>query len=279
MIHSLLLQIAFQRLDQPGIDEQIAWGHGKPEEARMLVDQGLMEMAQGRVSSAQQLFTRALAGLRQQGDAADASQLEAALPRRLAELGLADSAQARLASIQHPADSLDPAVAWAELGETSRASSQLEQALSAHPSATLLQQLAAPQVRAAIALNQHEPQQAIDALQMAVAYDRASFDLPLMRGRAYLALHQPEQAEAEFHKILDHPGTEPLSQDYPLAQLGLARALAAEGKTAEAGFAYKIVLQIWKDADSDLPRLRDARAEYAHLNGVPTPAPARGRRR
>jgi hypothetical protein len=88
---------------------------------------------------------------------------------------------------------------------------------------------------------------------------------------------QPALAEAEFHKILDHPGIEPLSHNYPLAQLGLARALAAQGKTVEAGFAYKIVLQIWKDADPDLPRLREARSEYARLGNEPVktrPAPA-----
>jgi hypothetical protein len=90
-----------------------------------------------------------------------------------------------------------------------------------------------------------------------------------LRGRAYLAAKQPELAEAEFHKILDHPGIEPLSHNYPLAQLGLARALAQQGKTVEAGFAYKVVLQIWKDADSDLPRLKEAKAEYAKLTAAP----------
>jgi hypothetical protein len=88
-------------------------------------------------------------------------------------------------------------------------------------------------------------------------------------GRAYLANKQPDLAEAEFHKILDHPGIEPLSYNYPLAQLGVARALAAQGKTVEAGFAYKVVLQIWKDADPELPRLKEAKAEYAKLNAPP----------
>jgi len=93
-----------------------------------------------------------------------------------------------------------------------------------------------------------------------------------MRGRAYLAAKQPDLAEAEFHKILDHPGIEPLSHNYPLAQLGLARALAAQGKIVEAGFAYKVVLQIWKDADSDLPRLKEAKAEFARLTTQPVSA-------
>jgi DNA-binding winged helix-turn-helix (wHTH) protein/tetratricopeptide (TPR) repeat protein len=276
-IHGILLQIAFQRLDQPGIDEQLAWAHGRPEEPEMLVEQGQMEMAQGKVKRAQALFTRAAEGLRTQGRTAQANALLSALPRRYAELGLTDLADAqigRLSQSVNSTESADVAVARAELGGTEHAASMLKQALDAHPASTLWQQMEGPQIRAAIALNEHEPDAALAALAPALPYDLASFDLPAMRGRAYLMAHQPEQAEAEFHKILDHPGVDPLSQDYPLAQLGLARALAAEGKPVEAGFAYKIVLQIWKDADSDLPRLRDAKAEYARLGGEPgTAAP------
>ena len=271
-IHGILLQIAFQRLDQPGIDEQLAWAHGRPEEPEMLTEQGQLEMAQGKVKSAQALFTRAAEGFRTQGRAAQANALLSALPRRYAELGLTDLADAQIGRLPQATESVDVAVARAELGGTEHAAAMLKQALDAHPASTLWQQMEGPQIRAAIALNEHEPDAALAALEPALPYDLASFDLPAMRGRAYLMAHQPEQAEAEFHKILDHPGVDPLSQDYPLAQLGLARALAAEGKPVEAGFAYKIVLQIWKDADSDLPRLRDAKAEYARLGGEPAAA-------
>jgi DNA-binding winged helix-turn-helix (wHTH) protein/tetratricopeptide (TPR) repeat protein len=268
-IHGILLQIAFQRLDQPGIDEQLAWAHGRIEEPEMLVEQGQMEMAQGKVKSAQALFTRAAEGFRTQGRTAQANALLSAMPRRYAELGLTDLADAQIGRLPQATESADVAVARAELGGTEHAGAMLKQALDAHPASTLWQQMEGPQIRAAIALNEHEPDAALAALEPALPYDLASFDLPAMRGRAYLMAHQPEQAEAEFHKILDHPGVDPLSQDYPLAQLGLARALAAEGKPVEAGFAYKIVLQIWKDADSDLPRLRDVKAEYARLGGEP----------
>jgi hypothetical protein len=97
-----------------------------------------------------------------------------------------------------------------------------------------------------------------------------------MTGRAYLAAKKPAEAEAAFRKVIDHPGIEPLSYNYPLAQLGLARALAAQGKLVDASQVYKVVLAIWKDADPDLLRLRDAKAEYAKLGGTvvgPTPKP------
>ena len=120
----------------------------------------------------------------------------------------------------------------------------------------------------------HHPDDAVEALEPANRYDPRAFDIPALRGRAYLANKQPELAEAEFHKILDHPGIDPLSYNYPLAELGLARALAQQQKPVEAGFAYKIVLQIWKDADADFPRLKEAKAEYAKLNSVSAQRPA-----
>ena len=280
-LHSVLLQIAFQHLDQPAIDEQIAWARNKSEATTILANQAWMELFAGKAESAQHLFTRAIAAFRQQGDDADATLLQAAIPRRFAELGLTTVATAQLARIEHPSEFPDAAIAQAELGNTSRASALIDEAISAHPSSTLLQQMQAPEARAAIALHEHNPQQAIDALQAADTYDRVSFELPLLRGQALLAQHQPEEAETEFHKILDHPGIDPLSQDYPLAQLGLARALTAQGKTSDAIFAYKIVLAIWKDADSDLPRLHEARDEYARLNNPPAAdnTPRRRRRR
>ena len=155
----------------------------------------------------------------------------------------------------------------------------LARQLEAHPFDTLLQQYEASQVRAAAALVEHRPGEAIEDLQPAVPYDLRAFDGPALRGKAYLANKQPIQAEAEFRKILDHSGIEPLSYNYPLAELGLARALAAEAsldqpdKASEATFAYKIVLQIWKDADPDLPRLKEAKAEYARLSVPPIAAP------
>jgi predicted Zn-dependent protease len=43
----------------------------------------------------------------------------------------------------------------------------------------------------------------------------------------------------------------------------LARSYAAAGRTAEARKAYEEAFNIWKDAESDLPLLMEARKEYA----------------
>jgi tetratricopeptide (TPR) repeat protein len=274
-IHGILLQIAFRNLDQTGVEEQLAWvpasGDGKPEAAYMKVQQGFIDFAEGRAKAAHAIFTTLADHYRQQDQASLANSILEGVPRIEAELGLADSARALLNHLQTgnggSSGDTDLAVAWAHVGETVRAEAELQREIDAHPAATLWQEYNGPQIRAAIALNQKHPETAVEALQPTVQYDLRGFAATALRGRAYLAAGQPTLAEAEFHKILDHPGIEPLSHNYPLAQLGLARALARQDKTVEAGFAYKVVLQIWKDADPDLPRLREAKAEYAKLTG------------
>jgi hypothetical protein len=86
-----------------------------------------------------------------------------------------------------------------------------------------------------------------------------------VRGEAWLMLHDGHRAAAEFQKFIDHRG---LVVTFPwgaLARLGLARAYAFEGDTAKARAAYRDFLGIWKDADPDIPILKEANAEYAKL--------------
>jgi eukaryotic-like serine/threonine-protein kinase len=84
-----------------------------------------------------------------------------------------------------------------------------------------------------------------------------------VRGEAYLMLHDGKAAE--FQKFIDHRG---LATNFPwgaLARLGLARAFAMQGDTAKAKSAYQDFLTLWKDADPDLPILKEAKAESARL--------------
>jgi Tfp pilus assembly protein PilF len=86
-----------------------------------------------------------------------------------------------------------------------------------------------------------------------------------VRGEAYLAAHQGNEAAAEFQKILDHPGVvlnEPIGA---LAHLGLARAYVMQGDTAEARAAYQDFFTLWKDAEPDIPVLIAAKSEFAKL--------------
>jgi len=86
-----------------------------------------------------------------------------------------------------------------------------------------------------------------------------------VRGEAYLKAGKGQQAAAEFQKLIDHRG---IVLNFPLgalAHLGLARAYTLQGDTATAKAAYKDFLALWKDADADIPILKEAKAEYAKL--------------
>lgn len=102
-------------------------------------------------------------------------------------------------------------------------------------------------------------------------YDSGARAPLYLRGRALLQLHEGEEAAAEFQKILDHRGghesTWPFESSWlsPLARLGMARALALQGDAPKARAAYQDFLTLWKDADQDIPILKQAKAEYAKL--------------
>jgi hypothetical protein len=85
------------------------------------------------------------------------------------------------------------------------------------------------------------------------------------RGQAYLEAQQGREAAAEFQKVLDHRGIVLADPIGPVAHLQLGRALVLSGEKDRARTAYQDFLTLWKDADADIPLLKQARAEYARL--------------
>ena len=122
-------------------------------------------------------------------------------------------------------------------------------------------------------LERDPPGKAIELLAPAVPFERAYTEVPYLRGLAFLRLHKGREAEAEFHKILDHKGANWGStwqhpnwgQFYSLSYLGMARGSALAGDTAKAKKAFRDFFELWKEADSDIPILVQAKAEYAAL--------------
>ena len=143
------------------------------------------------------------------------------------------------------------------------------------PEDTIVQFNYLPALRAKVAVLKANPLEALHSLEAAAPYE---LGLPAMgfynwpnlypvyvRGEAYLAAHQGREAAAEFQKILDHRGivlNEPIGA---LAHLQLGRAYQLQGDTAKARSAYDDFLTLWKDADTDIPILREAKAERATL--------------
>jgi hypothetical protein len=130
-----------------------------------------------------------------------------------------------------------------------------------------------PTIKAALELNANNSAQALVFLEAAAPYELgqpAQLQLGTMypayiRGQAQLMAHNGPAAAAEFQKFLDHRG---IVINFPLgalAHLGLARAYALSGDTAKAKAAYQDFFNLWKDADPDIPILKEAKAEYAKL--------------
>jgi hypothetical protein len=146
------------------------------------------------------------------------------------------------------------------------------------PEDTSVQFMYLPTLRALFSLNTLTPDAAaaIQALQTASRYDLALGRVGFIgrfgglypiyvRGLAYLGARQPADAIGEFQRILDHRSIVLVDPMDALARLQLARALALSGDTVKAKSAYDDLLTLWKDADPDIPMLREARAEYARL--------------
>jgi eukaryotic-like serine/threonine-protein kinase len=133
-----------------------------------------------------------------------------------------------------------------------------------------------PALRARLALNRGDVSKALELLQVAAPHElgppRSSIQAlfgalyPVyVRGEAYLAAHQGAEAAAEFQKILDHRGIVVSDPVGALAHLQLGRAYAMQGDTAKGKAAYQDFLTLWKDADPDIPILKQAKAEYTKL--------------
>jgi len=163
------------------------------------------------------------------------------------------------------------ALSLARSGRTEEAERLADEVSQEAPLDTIVQKYLVPTVRAAIKLQQHDPGAAIDLLRGTVQYDLAytlSFDYlypAYIRGLAYLESGDGRSAAAEFQKLIDNSG---ICWGYitgPLARLQLGRAQRLMGDNASARKSYEEFLNIWKDADPDVPVYREAKAEYAQL--------------
>jgi predicted Zn-dependent protease len=166
------------------------------------------------------------------------------------------------------------ALAFARSGDPTRAEAIATKLAKSYPENTLLNSYWLATVRAAIELDRNHPEQAMELLQPAAAYE-LGYSLPLfvgtlypayVRGEAYLRTRQGVAAAAEYQKILDHRGIVLNYRTGALARLGLARAYVLQGDIVKARAAYQDFITLWKDADPDIPILIAAKAEYAKLN-------------
>jgi serine/threonine protein kinase/tetratricopeptide (TPR) repeat protein len=303
-LHNTLYALAFLGADSAAMAEQQKWYAGQPNyEHEGLALASDTEAYAGHVGKARELTKRAAgsavradnkeSGALWQANAAvqQAAYGNAAEARQLAAEAL------KLAPASQGVET-EAALAFAMAGDTARAES-LAQDLEKHfPLDTVMQSLWLPTIHAQLALGRKNPAFALNDLQAASELELSDSDNCLypvyLRGEAYLASGQGKEAAAEFQKIIDHSGIVWNCWTGALAHLGVARANALEAGYARVGAdafvrptgqspteqispvdrdatrvralaTYKDFLALWKDADPDIPILKQAKAEYAKL--------------
>ncbi len=130
------------------------------------------------------------------------------------------------------------------------------------PEDTRNQKLCEPEFYSIIERGRGNPNAAVNSLAPAVQYEQNTISVPYNRALAYLAAGQTSKAATEFEKVLSDRGWDDWGVFAPLAQLGLARAYAMQGNREDSRKAYDDFFATWKDADPDIPILRQAKAEY-----------------
>jgi eukaryotic-like serine/threonine-protein kinase len=273
-------ELAFFQNDTAKMARLVAGAAGKPAEEGTLLQFAAGTAAYfGQLSKARELSSRAVASGESSGqkDPAAMFETEAAIWEAL----YGNRAEARqhaeralTLSSSRDAESV-AALALAFASDSARAQTIATDIAKRFPEDTIAQFNYLPAIQAQLALDRGDPAAAVRALQPAQPYELGvaggtNFTTNLfpvfVRGHAYLAARQGAQAAAEFQKIIDSRGlvlNEPIGA---LANLGLARSYALQGDAAKARDAYQKFLQLWKNADPDVPVLRQARAELQRLN-------------
>ena len=289
----LRFDLAFLKGDSAGMQREVAAAQGKPGAEDWISDRQAFALAYtGHLQEARRWSQRASDLARQAGHRERAALFEtraalweaffgnASMAKRTARdaLGLAKNREVKFGA----------ALALAMTGDVTQARFLANDLERDFPEDTSVRFYYLPAVRASLALNHDDPSKAIDSLQAAVPYDlgmprSATFAYfgalyaDYMRGQAYLATRQGAEAAAEFQKIVDHRVIVIGDAFGVLAHLALARAYAVQAADerlssdarqtfrAKARAAYQDFLTLWKDADPDIPVLKQANAEYAKL--------------
>jgi serine/threonine protein kinase/tetratricopeptide (TPR) repeat protein len=275
-----LYQIAFLQNDSAGMAQQVSLSAGTPGlEATLFANESDTAAYSGRLRIAREFSRQAVDSAERAGDKEAAAAYSALSALREALFGNPDEARRRATWATKLPSGHDlqyaVALAWAYAGDHERAQELTDDLGQRFPEATIVQFNYLPTLRAKLAVSKGDASEALETLRVALPYElgRTTYSsygwsslYPVyVHGEAYLAAHQGKEAAAEFQKILDHRGivlNEPIGA---LALLQLGRAYALQDDTAKAKTAYQNFLTLWKDADPDVPILKEAKAEYAKL--------------
>lgn len=279
-LHLNRYAVAFLENDKAEMQRQLDWASGKVQaEDLLLSGYSDTEAYWGRLKNARELSTRASQSA--QGHEQDETAAEWRVNSAIREVEFGNSERARaeassiLATTANREVKILGALVLARAGDARHASRIADDLAKNFSLDTAVNRYWLPCIRAALEIHANNPAKAIDFLQSATPYELGNplpqaeiggFLYPVfLRGQVYLQLRRGDAAAAEFQKFLDHRGITLNGALGALAYLGLARAQAMRGDTASSRARYQAFFTLWKDADVDVPVLREAKREYGKL--------------
>jgi serine/threonine protein kinase/tetratricopeptide (TPR) repeat protein len=277
-IRSDFYALAFLSSDTAEMERQVAWAAGRPgEEDQMLNAHADTQAYYGRMVQARDFARRAAESAIRADAKETAAQWLAFQAIREVEVGNASLARQTVARALALAPGRDvkllSALALLRAGESSQSKTMMEELKRSESTNMFLKVYWFPVLEASMAIAQHAPDRAVIDLEPSLPYEfgnpppegNGTLHPAYIRGLAYLGEKNGAAAAAEFQKLLDHPG---IVQNFlfgSLAHLQLGRAYAISGDTTKAKAAYQDFLTLWKEADPDIPILREAKSQYAKL--------------
>jgi eukaryotic-like serine/threonine-protein kinase len=271
-LHSASYRLALLRSDKSTLEREQAWITQNEDNPLVVSFQAGIDLLAGRMSRASQGTEHAVrmaVGSNLKEIAADALLQQAsgeALCGESVEARKNMAAALKLVNSKRLAEKT--ALVMALSGQSKEAQQTVKDLARESPSDVLLNGVDVPLVLAAIQLRAGRADAAVRTLDQVKAYEfgtHAGLAPNYIGASAYLQMKKAEEAAKEFKNVLDHRGVSPLSPIWALSQLALARAYAAGGDSVKARAAYEEFLTLWKDADEDIPILKQAKAEYAKL--------------
>jgi eukaryotic-like serine/threonine-protein kinase len=268
-------ELAFLRNDEAGMQSAMDAAKGDPLEPIMFLLKGDSQCAVGKVGNARQSFAQGASLAQKFGMKEMSSVLQLLDTVCDVETGNETSARQKASAAVAASNQRDTRVTaayvLARAGDASQSQKLMEQGAKESPTDTIVNAVWLPIARAANQIHANQAAQAVASLEVSSRYEMgsppsgASYWPMYVRGDAYLHLRDGAKAAAEYQKILDHRGIDATSPLYTLARLGSGRAYALQGDKTKAKAAYQDFFAAWKDADPDVPILKEAKAEYGKL--------------
>ena len=274
----VLYNVEFLQHDPAGMERQVADATGKPGvEDQILFLESETAAYNGEFAKSRELTRRASDAAERTNEKETAAEYLGHSAVREALVGNVDAAKQDAKAAMLRSDSRQgnafSAIALALAGDSMQAARLSDDLRKKFPADTIVQSDYLPMIRAATALRSGDASRALEALATAEPYalgqTNTSFTFALypvyLRGEAYLSAKQGASAQVEFQKILDHYGVVGNQPIGALAYLGVARSYTLQGNVAKARVAYGNFLNLWKNADPDVPLLKEAKMEFAKL--------------